>query len=526
MQQPGGGDAGGGAGGGGGSVAGGSGGSGGAGGAAGGGGLAGGGAAGGLSAAGGAAGHGTQIGDAPGGGSAGGGGGSAGQLVFVTPARTALAGGCSAAVTVESHDGQGAVLAAQVPVMVVVSVPGLAFFSDAACATAPISASQIAAGSSSTTVYWRGSTGGTLTVTASASGFQSASQQAVVIAAVRSGTCNLAGASTTSCAVSPPVTDLSHAMMFFQAASSSNSPNNGEVRCRLTSAAQISCDRAGNGGTARIVWSVAELPSGLDVQRVPTPPCNSSSVDVPIAAVDTGSTFVTDATLAGGNDFNHDDFATVSLNAPDNVRLEYGAMKACNGTWAGEVQVVTVAGASVTRGLVMPALDAGTSAITVSNLPPVNLGTTALLVSHRIGDTAAAQMCDRALRAELTSPTSITFTRTPGSPCDGTLVEAIAWQRVDFGARGRVVSMLVRADAGVGMVSAAIPSVDLTRSFSLSTVFGPSGDGLGECTYAQDDVLGECLGTFTLTSPTGLTVQRDSSNGTTQWSAQVIELQP
>ncbi len=138
----------------------------------GGGGVAGGtagGAAGGS--AGGAAGGsaGGAAGGSAGGAAGGAGGGSAAPdaLVFVTPARTAVAGACSQELTVETRRGTTAapvtsnlVLTLSVPVSA-----GLFFFDSAACSGGAVTSVTMSAGTSRRSFYFRGLAAGTSTVT-------------------------------------------------------------------------------------------------------------------------------------------------------------------------------------------------------------------------------------------------------------------------------------------------------------------------------------------------------------------------
>src|SRR6185295_16259648 len=122
------------------------------------------------------------------------------------------------------------------------SLGGISYFSNSACTTATIV--SIGAGSSTTSFYFRGVTGGTTTLTATAGTLTPATQQETIIGVLRTGTCTIAaGASSIGCTVSPPVSSVAHAMLFFQATSTDNNPLNSEARCVLASADTVTCSR-------------------------------------------------------------------------------------------------------------------------------------------------------------------------------------------------------------------------------------------------------------------------------------------
>jgi hypothetical protein len=115
----------------------------------------------------------------------GGGGGSnpPTRLAFTTNPQTVTAGGCSAALTVQTRNAQNMLTPVSSATTVSWSASGtllgLNFYSDSACATAA-STSVIASGGSTATVYARGSTSGSGQVTASSPGFTAATQSLTV----------------------------------------------------------------------------------------------------------------------------------------------------------------------------------------------------------------------------------------------------------------------------------------------------------------------------------------------------------
>jgi len=103
--------------------------------------------------------------------------GAAARLAFTTSPQTLNINICSAAATVQMQDSLGAAVNAAIPTSVRLTSgdPGVTFYSDAGCATAATSVS-IATGNSSGSFYFKDSTSGAPTLTATVSGLTAASQ--------------------------------------------------------------------------------------------------------------------------------------------------------------------------------------------------------------------------------------------------------------------------------------------------------------------------------------------------------------
>ncbi|HET8541218.1 MAG TPA: hypothetical protein VFL83_15190 [Anaeromyxobacter sp.] len=102
------------------------------------------------------------------------------RLVFTTAPRTAAAGACSGAATVEARDAYGNV--APVAALTAVSLAaapaaGFAFFDAAGCGGAPVGSVSLPAAASSATVWFRGTAAGAVTVTATGAGIPVAAAQ-------------------------------------------------------------------------------------------------------------------------------------------------------------------------------------------------------------------------------------------------------------------------------------------------------------------------------------------------------------
>ncbi|MBK7860354.1 MAG: hypothetical protein IPJ65_17430 [Archangiaceae bacterium] len=105
--------------------------------------------------------------------------GAAAKLAFTTPARSATAGSCSAAVTVTVQDASNNPSPVPAARMVSLTAPGLSLFSDPSCATAS-SSFTLAIGQSSGTFYFRSNAAAAYPVTASSVGLTDGAQTETV----------------------------------------------------------------------------------------------------------------------------------------------------------------------------------------------------------------------------------------------------------------------------------------------------------------------------------------------------------
>ncbi len=454
-------------------------------------------------------------------------------LAFVTSPQTVPAGGCSGTAELESRDSFNNPSPVSTPVRVTLSgdaAAGFSFFSDSACATATPEAVFVT-NMTRARFYFKGRTGGTFSLSGSAFGFSTASQSATILPVVRTGTCTLpAGGNLVTCPIVPPQRDRTKTLLLFQASSNDSAPDTSSLRCSLSAVDTITCRR--NDGddpsdpAIRIQWQTAELTSGITVQHLQAVCGGTPTTELPIQPVSSlQKAFVLVSSEKDGSDQGDDDYYTASLWAGDSgqhVDLEFAVN--CTSSWRASVQVVEFEGANVTRGLTGSMT--GTQLV-VSSLPAVNLANTALLFTYRVSGSTGVIMCDRVLRGELTSPTSITFSRGAGDTgCAVPTIPSISWERIEFGTRGATQHFLVGMDAGTQTASVPITAVDTTRTLVFATGQMQSGQAGGETSYAADDIIGTSLGWHTLTSSTTLEVSRGSDGGVAQWNSTVLQLEP
>lgn len=339
---------------------------------------------------------------------------------------------------------------------------------------------------------------------------------------IKTGTCTIVnGASSVSCAISPAHKDKTKTFMLFQATSNNDTPASSSVRCYLESTVEIKCERYGTTGTVKLNWQTAEFANGVKVEHL-KPPCISRITNVSITPVGSMSnTFLLFSSLRHGVSQDGDDFRTVRLTSPSNVRIEFSPTDNCNESWEiqNALQVVQFTGASVTRGTT------GIMGETSLSVPATAVDTkkTMLIYSYR-SNGSGADMCERMVRGVITSPTSLTFSRGDnGVNCEAEAIEDIAWERVEFVDGATVQQITTAMAAGVGTANVAIDAVDLSRTVVVGGGQWTAGQATGEGSYNTNDVIGAMVGRHKLTSTTNLQVERDNTQGTARWTSYVVQ---
>jgi hypothetical protein len=244
--------------------------------------------------------------------------------------------------------------------------------------------------------------------------------------------------------------------------------------------------------------------------------------NVSITAVSSmANTFVLYSHKTSGATHDSNDPRTVRLTSTTNVEIRQSGYASCASGSAGALQVVQFSGASVTRGLTgaMTGLSLG-----VSSLSSVTLSRTMLLYSYRYSG-GGAVMCDRMVRGEMDSTTSLSFSRGDGnSSCDTSNdIDAIAWERVQFPSGTNVQQKEpTMADTG-GTDNEPITSVDEGHTLVFSGGQHTTGQSHAEGSYTGDDIIGAFVGRHTLTAANNLRVVRDNTNGSARWTSYVVE---
>ena len=458
------------------------------------------------------------------------------SLVFTsTPPGPPLQAGTCFQATVQARNGATpAILIASALVgLSAAPLASIAFFSNAACTTS-VTTRTIVAGQNQVSFFVKTISGGAATMNAAAP-FGTASQTLTVLPVVRRGTCTLpadAGAQIISCPISPPQQSLGSSMLLFQSTNASTASPEIGTRCRLSAVDTVTCERQGSATSASVTWSTAELATGLSVQRLSGGCVPNGTVLTLPTAVNPASSFVTHANSNGPTFIDDEDLYVFRLVSPTGVLVEYGAATTvCGaGTVFYDLEVVELAGLTVTRGTEDGGMPLQTYFINASGLPAASTNT-AVLTQVRYPLNTQPKVCQLLVRGTVSSPTSLSFTRAAsaaiaGGICGATALNQVAWERLDFGTRGVVQTRTATLAIGALTADITISAVDMTRTLVFASNQSLMGQGLGETTHSGTEVLGEGAATFELTSPTNVRLTRASSSSESFFTFYTVELAP
>jgi len=442
------------------------------------------------------------------------------SIAFGSAAMTALAGGCLGPVKVHAQDGAGNSTTLTFNANIGLSGPaGVTFFSDGACAGTTTSV-VLGAGQPETQFWFRPRAVGQVTLRAAAAALGNVTQTEQIVPNVRTGSCTMdVGIASVTCPIpTPGVFDLSKAFVVVQAISNDDNPYGVNVRCRLADAATIACSRQGATGWVDVEWQLAELPSGLFVQRVDNTVCTGNVITLP-QAVDMAQTFLLFTAEGPGNIVDNNDYRTVRLVSPTGVEV-------LNATDCGnailDVQVVQWQGAFVDRGV----LDAGfVPSASVTTGTAVDLTRTFLLHSARFA-ASGSQLCGFQIRGQLTTANTIDFTRGDGDAvnCPTPDITAISWERVQLPSGATSQEKVISMADGESTATATITAVDPARSFAFASSNFNAGQGFGETTYNADDQPGAVGAKLSLATGSRLQADRAVDGGSSKWTSYVVEL--
>ena len=458
-------------------------------------------------------------------------------LAFVTPAPVAPVAGFCFLATVEARSSGG--IATNVSANTTInlqSVPAdaLRFFSDAACTTS-VTSTVMPGGQSRASFYVKTISGGADTMVAIAP-FGTASQQLQVTGVVRRGTCSLGSLQTSfSCPINPPQSSLSQTMLVYQATTGTNGPDRYEGRCRLTTVDTLTCERPGTGSQLFINWQTAELPTGMQVSRGAASSCPSplpAQRTLPVSPVaNPTSSFVLSSFSGNGTNYDGDDLSAMRLSPDAGFVFLDNRDFAGTGCTGYEYQVVQLDGVTTLRGSSGPLLQ-GDRQVTVSALPAASPNT--VLLSQAVmsaNPVASLSMCNVLVRGEMTTPTSLSFSRGADQinplSCSNVTISDVAWERVDFGSRARVQAFTVLLSNTSTTVN--IAAVDVTRALVFAGGQAAGGQTSGETAYdnTNDDNIGPAqVERFDFVNPTSVRLTRAASNSTASITFYVVELEP
>ena len=322
---------------------------------------------------------------------------------------------------------------------------------------------------------------------------------------------------------------MAKTMVVYQATATSSNPDEYEVRCRLTANDGLTCERTGTGSQVSVSWQTAELETGLQVQRSFASNCLARVI--PLApVVDPASSFVLSSLAGNGPNFDGDDLSAMRLT-PDGGAVFLDNRDFANvGCTGYEMQVVQLSGVNSLRGN-SGTLMVGQRQVTQTGLPAAS--TNAVLLNQAVmsaNPPLNLSMCNFLVRAEMTSPSSLLFSRGADQPnlasCSGVSIDSVHWERVDFGTRARVQEFT--ATLQNNSVDRTIAAVDPTRTIVFAGGQMGGGQSTGETAVdnSGDDSIGQAQARFDLTSATSVRVTRGRSQSTGIVTFYVVELEP
>jgi hypothetical protein len=406
------------------------------------------------------------------------------------------------------------------------------FFSDANC-TMAISQVSIPAGSSSASFRFKGVTGGintplALELSASSPGFTPATQTESILPTVRTGNCAIAaGAVGATCIIGLPINQLDKSFLVFQATNADLTSTEANVRCFLNTTSQVRCDRGKNvGGEVRIQWSVAEFPSGVNVQHKQAN-CANDLTTVSLSAVGRDRTFLLLSSKRDTNDQGNTipRIAELTTTTEAEIRKTGGCGSGSVGD-TNNLQVVDFPGAVVQRAVTNMQGGSATRQITLS--PSVAANRSILLYSW-LSDGSGPKVCDRVLRGDITSNgQNIRFSRGEGDAanCSSSGITAISYEVVQFPV-GTVVQQVTRQLTGASDVVTLQTPVDASRSLVIAGGQWTSGQVHGEGRHMASELMGEMRARAVLSMDgTTVTLTRDSALASATFTFYVVQLKP
>lgn len=277
---------------------------------------------------------------------------------------------------------------------------------------------------------------------------------------------------------------------------------------------------AGVPPAVTVAWSVVEYGCGVSVQRGTVLGDGTSQLDIPITAVDQGSSFVLASTTAepSATDFGADDLFIAELTSGTNLRIRAAGATPFNTQRRFSWQVVSFADqADATIQVATGTVGSGATSAALTLASPVDPEATFLIAA--VNSTASGpDIGKRLIRARLTDSTTVTIDRSVGGEVLDVNVQVVTLYEGTTVRHGTV-----DFSTGESSKSIAVPPVDPTRSTAASTVAIPGMTGGGMTDHAVDDVVGEASATFSLAGSETLNVGRDGTSSNASFAWQVIE---
>lgn len=307
--------------------------------------------------------------------------------------------------------------------------------------------------------------------------------------------------------------DLATSILFVTMRDAEPSPVYGNAACELT-ATGVHCVKNTAGtdsgtGVVNIHYTIVTFTSGVSVQRGLTDTTGAATTNVTLTAADPTTSFVVlGGGWNGGTGWGNNEFVRATLQNSTTLELAH-AVGGSHVAW----QVVTMTGASVTRGTASLASGATSASVSIPAAPSGSV----LLASYTTDNPSGIAAASMMLQSRMTSPTSLDFTRGQG----GSNI-SVAWEVVSlpFATRTGVSSVA----AGSGGTTTFVPNIDAAQSVALSSSQGIFGTSGGSSMYNASplDLVGESAFTM-VPGANSLTLQRSSSQAAASVAWTVID---
>ncbi len=327
--------------------------------------------------------------------------------------------------------------------------------------------------------------------------------------------------------VEVPITavDPTEAFVLASVRSAANEPADSTAAVSLRSdGAAVVIDRGTDAVTPPPVvvrWSVVHYTCGITVQRGSVTGNDTSTVDVTLpTSVDPAASFALASSSADRTSTDHspEDLFAADLTSGSGLRLRTDAAAVLSAGRTYHWQVISFDDpADATTQRASAALGAGAMATTITLATPVDPSTTFLLVAPTSGGTGV-DIGERMVRAHLVDSTTVAIERSIGGD-----PVAVDLQVVTLRDGSTVRHGVVDLTTGETSETITIDPVDPSRSTALASVLVPGLAAGGLSDMVADDVVGEASATFSVTSPTDVSVERTPATSFASFGWQVIE---
>lgn len=328
-----------------------------------------------------------------------------------------------------------------------------------------------------------------------------------VLSGITSGTLTMS--STQNNVTAALSVNLASSILFTSVDEREPSPKFGNTLCELTSAG-VHCMRNNTGtdtgsGTINVKYSVATFSSGVSVQRGIANTNATNPQSIVLTTIDPSSSFVVmGGGFNGGTGWGNNEF--VRARIMDSTHLEVATSNA--GTQAAW-QVVTMSGATVTRGTASLSSSQTSTSVSLTSVPSGSMVLASYTNDNSLDVGAGALMIQSQLQSS-----SVSFTRILGGTNVSIAYEVIS---LPFSTRLGVTNFA----AGVGAGTASVTGIAAASSVALAgsqSILGQSG-GTTAYNGSALDLVGEAA--FSMSTSAGainLTRQSTSASASVAWT--------